>query len=198
MMQLRAGQSDPLELSLADNLDGAFERLVLEFQDRLYAFGLRLTGNRQDAEEIAQDAFVRAYHALKEYSADRIRVLALRPWLYRIALNIVRNRARGRKLDLVPFPLDGDGVPIEPEDDLAMRPDMRWERYEETDHLARLLASLPERYRPAVILRHVDGLTYVEVAAILEQPIGTVKANVHRGMLLLREALGACRDEVIR
>ena len=77
-----------LETDLARDLDGSFERLVLAYQDRLYAFALRFCGNREDAEEVAQDAFVRAYRALKTYPADRVRALALRAWLYRIALNV--------------------------------------------------------------------------------------------------------------
>jgi DNA-directed RNA polymerase specialized sigma24 family protein len=85
----------------------------------------------QDAEEIAQDAFVRAYHALHRYPRERRASLALRPWLYRITLNLARNRARG--------------------------------------------------------LRH--GLSYEDAASVLEQPVGTTKSDVHRGLRLLRDVL---------
>src|SRR5258708_12099571 len=83
-----------LSAHLAADLDGHFEHLVRTYQDRLYSFALRLTGSRQDAEESTQDAFVRAYRALHSYPEDRRRAMRLRPWLYQITLNTVRNRVR--------------------------------------------------------------------------------------------------------
>src|SRR5258708_206923 len=83
-----------LSAYLAVDLDGHFEHLVRTYQDRLYSFALRLTGSRQDAEESTQDAFVRAYRALQGYAEDRRRAMRLRPWLYQITLNTVRNRVR--------------------------------------------------------------------------------------------------------
>jgi RNA polymerase sigma-70 factor, ECF subfamily len=75
-----------MSAALAADLDGSFEQVVVAYQHRLYAFALRLTGNPQDAEEITQDAFVRAYRALATYPASRLRSLALRPWLHQITL----------------------------------------------------------------------------------------------------------------
>ena len=83
--------------ALAEDLDGQFELLVRTYQDRLYSFALRLSRSREDAEEIAQDAFVRAYRALKTYAPERIAALSLRAWLYQIALNVTRNRFRRRR-----------------------------------------------------------------------------------------------------
>jgi RNA polymerase sigma-70 factor (ECF subfamily) len=178
---------DELTAGMADDLDGTFERLVLAYQDRLYGFALRMTGSRPDAEEVAQETFVRAYRALAGYPVERIRALAPRPWLYRIALNVVRNRARRWRPTLVP--LDGAlGERVEPPD-TAERPEAAAERAEQRDRLAELVATLPPRFRAAVVLRHVEDLGYAEVATLLDQPIGTVKANVHRGIKLLRDAL---------
>src|SRR5437899_5955060 len=87
-----------LSAHLAVDLDGHFEHLVRSYQDRMYAFALRLTGSRQDAEESTQDAFVRAYRALERYPRERRRELHLRAWLYQILLNVGRNRVRRRKL----------------------------------------------------------------------------------------------------
>ncbi|HSE96284.1 MAG TPA: RNA polymerase sigma factor [Methylomirabilota bacterium] len=178
-----------LPAALAADLDGTFEAVVLAFQDRLYAFALRLTGSPGDAREIVQDALVRAYRALRGYPADRRRTLALRPWLYRITLNVTRNRGRARRRVTLPLDVLGtDGHP-EPPADAADRPEARLLGAERRRVLARLLAGLPDRYRAAVVLRHVHGLGYAEVAAILGQPVGTAKANVHRGLGLLRTAL---------
>ncbi len=150
-----------------------------------------------NAEEIAQDAFVRAYHALKSYGADRIRTMALRPWLYQITLNVFRNRVRGRRLQTVSLDGFDDGAEPEPEDDESGRPEPALESAEREDQLAAWVAALPERYRVAVVLRYVEDLDYAEMAAVLGQPVGTVKSNVHRGIELLRKRVPEQRIEVI-
>jgi RNA polymerase sigma-70 factor (ECF subfamily) len=163
-----------------------FERLVLNHQDRIYAFALTLTANPADAEEVAQDTFVRAHRALRSYGAERIRVLHLRAWLHRIALNVVRNRVRVRRVSTVG--LDGAS---ELADDAALGPESLAMRRATADELRCLVVSLPVAYRDAVVLRHVQQLSYAEAAEVLGRPVGTVKANVHRGLGLLRLALQA-------
>lgn len=185
-------EATALTAALAADLEGAFERVVVAYQGRIYGFALRLTGNPQDAEEVAQDAFVRAYRALQRFGSERIATLALRPWLYQIALNVARNRVRGKRHRTVPLLVGEeaererrDGVP-EPPDSTAESPAEFAERAGAGAALAGLVTGLPDRYRAAVILRHVEGLSYPEAAAVLGQPVGTVKANVHRGTKLLR------------
>ena len=85
-----------LAARLATDLDGSFRALVTAHEDRLYTIALRLLGDHRDAEEVAQDAFVRAYRAMAGYDADRIRQLRLRPWLASIVVNLSRNRRRRR------------------------------------------------------------------------------------------------------
>jgi RNA polymerase sigma-70 factor, ECF subfamily len=187
-------QHDDLAAALAADLDRGFERLVLAYQDRLYGFALRLIGSAPDAEEVAQDAFVRAYRALSRYPAERIQTLALHPWLFQICLNLVRNRWRDRP-PAVTVSLDGGSgdEAWELPDTRQESPEARAERREQSQDLAALVLGLPERYRAAVVLRHVEGLDYGELASALGQPVGTVKSNVHRGTALLREALEASR-----
>lgn len=190
--------ADPgLPAALAANLDTSFEQLVLTYQDRLYAFAGHLSGSPQDAEEIVQDAFVRAYRALATYEPERVEALALRPWLYQITLNVFRNRRRGRQLQLVPLD-DGTAEDSRAElaDDAQYQPESMLERAEQARALRRIVAELPERYRAAVILRYIAGFGYNDLAALLHQPLGTVKANVHRGTKLLRAALTAQLEEV--
>jgi len=191
-------QPDALTNELVLDLDGAFERMVRTFQDRIFSFALRLSGNREDAEEIAQDAFVRAYRALRTYPADRIRTLALQAWLYRIALNVARNRFRNKRARLVSLDAGGENGEEarrawEAPDDPRGRPDSRFEEKESRAGIAALVAGLPERYRAALILRYVEGLRLEEVAAILQQPLGTAKSNVHRAVNLLRGAISDSR-----
>jgi RNA polymerase sigma-70 factor (ECF subfamily) len=175
-----------LSAHLAADLDGHFEHLVRTYQDRLYGFALRTTGSRQDAEESTQDAFVRAYRALQSYPEERRRALRLRPWLYQITLNVIRNRVR--RPTLVTVAVDSPMA-----NGLAARADQQPERRavltETQSQLAQALAQLPKRYATAVVLRHVQGLSYAEAAEVLDQPIGTTKSDVHRGLRLLRVAL---------
>jgi len=185
---------DALAERLAADLDGAFEELVVTHQDRLYAFALRLTGSPPDAEEVAQDAFVRAHRALAGYPAERVRALAMRPWLFRIALNVVRNRVRGKRLRLVPLDALTEGG-REPAAAARDRPEEAVGRAEGDAALAALVTALPPRYRAAVVLRYVADLGYEEIATALGQPVGTAKSNVHRGVRLLRERLASPREE---
>ena len=161
-----------------DGTERLFERMVCEHQNRVFAFGLALTGNRHDAEEVAQDTFLRAYRALVTYTPDRIRELKQKAWLHRIALNVVRNRSRGSRPRLVE--LNGS------EPDQGPGPEVGVLLKLEMDELAARVAGLPARYREAVVLRHVQELSYQEAADALGQPVGTVKANVHRGLKMLR------------
>jgi RNA polymerase sigma-70 factor (ECF subfamily) len=188
-----------LTRALARNLDAAFERLVLTHEDRLYTIALRMLGDSRDAEEVAQDAFVRAYRALGSYDAQRILDLQLRPWLTTIVLNLCRNRAR--RHEPLSQPLDGDDERAAPaarlvSNDNTGSPHEAAVRRESARAWASLVAGLPLRYRTAVVLRHVDGLSYAEMSIALGRPEGTLKAQVHRGLALLRAAVqGADANE---
>jgi RNA polymerase sigma-70 factor (ECF subfamily) len=177
-----------LAARLADDLDGAFRALVAAHQDRLYTIALRLLGDHRDAEEVAQDTFVRAYRAMAGYEAGRIRDLRLRPWLASIVVNLSRNRRR--RLDERTPPLQLEPI-VEAGGDAAVpdgraTPDDRAARRETIRTLAAALAELPPGPRAAVVLRHVDGLSVAETAAALGRPEGTVKAQVSRGLAQLR------------
>jgi RNA polymerase sigma-70 factor, ECF subfamily len=182
-----------LTKALVHDLDGAFEALVRAHQDRVYSIALRFLGDARDAEEAAQDAFVRAYRALASYDAARIAELRLRPWLATVVLNICRTRAlrrrtRGPKplsLDLV---RDAPGALAEPAAAERDGPVSIVDRREIATAWAARVASLPPTMRAVVVLRHVDGLSYPEIAEALGRPEGTVKAQVHRAMARLRSA----------
>ena len=184
---------DRLAAALARDLDRSFDALVLAHQDRLYTIALRMLGDPRDAEEAAQDALVRAYRALATYDAGRIRELRVRGWLTTIVLNLCRSRGGRRAArGAAPASLDDDARPlIEPAAPAADAPTQVAERHAERERWAARLAEIPPVYRAAVVLRHVDGLSYPEAAAALGRPEGTVKAQVHRGIALLRTILEA-------
>ena len=164
---------------LAADLDASFEALVRAHVDRLFSIALRILSDRGDAEEAAQDALVRAYRALGGYDARRIRELRLRPWLTTIVVNVCRNRTRVHRVRTTQLAFEPGA---EPAIDPAARRDAR-------EAWANLLATLPPAQRVAIVLRHVDGLSYAEMAEALGKPEGTLKAQVHRGLATLRDAL---------
>jgi RNA polymerase sigma-70 factor (ECF subfamily) len=176
--------TDPLCLRLADDLDEAFPDVVVDHQRLVFGVAARVVGGFA-AEDVAQEVFVRAYRALKRYPADRIREMRMRSWLGRMTLNLARNSLRGRRdhvdiADVAESRQSTDAGPVQ----LVLRSEdqRRW---------GRLLAGLPARYRLAVALRHVDDLSYAEIAETLNRPLGSVKSDVHRGIALLRAAYDA-------
>lgn len=172
---------------LARDLDGAFEGLVHAHADRCFSIALRILGNAADAEEVAQDALVRAYRALEAWEPERIRALRVRPWLATIVVNGCRNRLRVRRIASTPLgPLVEAGA--EPAAGPATDPEAVRALGSRARSLAALLDALPARYRIPVVLRHVHDLSYPELAEVLGRPEGTLKAQVHRGLALLRAA----------
>ncbi len=156
---------------LAENLDLAFPQLVAGYRDGLYGGLRRLYPN--EAEDLTQETLIRAHRALAGYDIEQIRNLRLSGWIWTIALNLGRNHARDRARR--PLPVDWDDriaqAPVEPPDTVA------WQRRFD------LLSPLQRR---AVILRHVVGLSYSEIAEATGRPEGTVKAEVSRGLARLR------------
>ena len=153
-----------------------FERLVETHQHRIYGFALNLSGNPSDAEEIAQDAFIRAHRALEGYDADRVRDLKVSAWLHQIALNVFRNRVRRRLRETVPL-------------EAVAEPRANGLGPEDLHDLRSAVLGLPVRYREAIVLRHIQGFNYDEIADVLGVPAGTAKSDVHRGLAILKEEL---------
>jgi RNA polymerase sigma-70 factor (ECF subfamily) len=135
----------------------------------------RLCGDHQEAEDLTQETFIRAYRALGEFDRARFGDLRLSPWLWTIALNLGRNhlRDRSRRPTFVEMADHGDHDP-EPPDTAA------WDRR---------LSSLSLDQRRAVVLRHVVGLGIGEIAEATGRPEGTVKADIHRGLGRLRRVM---------
>src|SRR5258708_1856265 len=160
-----------------ETAERVFERMVGEHQHRIYALSYALTGNRMDAEEVAQDTFVSAYGANFRYPPEGVRDLKQRAWLHQIAVNVVRNRHRGVRPRLVE--LNGS------EPDHGAGPEEGAIRRAEMDELAARVACLPPRYREAGVLRPAPEPSYAGVADALGQPGGDVTAKVHQGLRVL-------------
>ncbi|HEY3611964.1 MAG TPA: RNA polymerase sigma factor [Pseudonocardiaceae bacterium] len=180
------------ELLIAD-LDTGFAELVRLYQDIVYATLLRACQHPADAEDLAAEAFLRAYRALADFDRTRIAELRPRPWLVTIALNTWRNsvRDRGRR----PAQVSLDELVDQPAqtDDFAAADN----RIDLGAELAELVDLLPEKQRIAVVLRHVTELSVPEVAEVLRVPEGTVRSHISRGLSRLRSELAQRRSHEV-
>ena len=163
-----------------------FERIVDEYQTRLRVFARRITGNREDAEEIVQDAFVRAYRALERMPERLRRDLRLRGWLYTITLNVARNRMRKKlpavvSLDAVEDPASFLSRYVESE-----TPESVLNERASLEVIEEALRRVPEHMRATARLKFLEGHTHSEIAEVFRQPIGTVKSHVRRAAIIMR------------
>jgi RNA polymerase sigma-70 factor (ECF subfamily) len=166
----------------------AFRLLVERHQDAVYSLVLRLVRSPDLAEELAQEAFVRAFASLQEFrGASRFRT-----WVMQIAVNLVRDRRRaeGRRPVLVSIDelrdrAENRSVPfnISPTPD----PELSLANEELTSQLESAVGKLPEDYREVFLLKHVEGLSYEEIAAMTGVSIGALKVRAHRARTRLRE-----------
>jgi len=185
----------PVEASLARAAAGgerpAFARLV-ELNKRLvFGLCLRLLQDQEEARDAAQETFVRAWGAIGTYDPSQ----PFAPWLLRIARNhcidLVRRRLPAARRVELDAGGDDDGDRTELADALAQRGDEQMERAEVASTLGLAVASLPPNYREVIHLFHVEQMSYKEIAATMEVPIGTVMTWLHRARAKLREILGA-------
>jgi RNA polymerase sigma-70 factor (ECF subfamily) len=165
----------------------AFGRLVRAYQDRLVGALVYVCGSYDEAEDVAQEAFVQAYVKLATFAGDS----AFYTWLYRIAMNAAISRRRRRKsTESVEENREHSGR--EPEDG-AEQAEERLLREERAVLVQRALAKLSEEHRAILVLREVEDCDYDQIAAVLEVPVGTVRSRLHRARLQLKEQL----DEVL-
>src|SRR5881628_2836307 len=160
----------------------AFSTIVERYGGRVYNIALRITGDADAANDCAQEAFIRAYRALHQYDP----ALPLGPWLYRITTNASLNHVRRWHAHEAPV----DELPESPEEQDA-GPEATALRREELGEVVAAMAELPAAYRAALTLRHMQQLSYQEVADALDIPLGTVKTHLHRARAALRVRLAA-------
>jgi RNA polymerase sigma-70 factor (ECF subfamily) len=175
------GPSD--EALLAAHLRGdprAFNELVARHERRIYGLCLRILGNREDAEDAAQEAFLAA---LRKAASFR-RAAAFSTWLYRIAVNAATDQARRRgRARLAALDPEDAGLAVAPGSELG-------EAVASAVAVQTALVKVPEEFRVAVVLCDLYRIPYADAAQILEVPVGTVKSRVFRGRLALADHLG--------
>ncbi len=166
---------------LAGDAD-AFSILVERYGGRVYNIALRITSDADAASDCAQETFIRAYRALHQYDPS----LPLAPWLFRIATNASLNHVQRWHAHESPV----DELPEKAEPDEA-GPELSAIRTEELNEVLAAMAELAPHYRAALTLRHIQQLSYQEVADALGIPLGTVKTHLHRARTALKARLEA-------
>jgi RNA polymerase sigma-70 factor (ECF subfamily) len=165
----------------------SFNQLVKRWERPIFALAYRTLGREEDARDVTQETFLRAFRALSGFKGDA----KFSSWLYRIALNLCRDWMRKeRRAPVVAVPdgvemeqLAADQGPVETVEDLAARAELSRE-------VAKAMAHLPEEQRHAIILKEYHGLTFQEIADLMRCPLSTVKTRVYQGLSTLRKQLG--------
>jgi len=190
-LESRTEDSQLIQAALAGD-SAAYKKLMRKYHDAIFSFIYRMIRDRQQVEDLTQEAFIKAFGSLKNFNEE----YAFSTWLYKIATNHCIDYIRKRKLQL--YSID---KPIESKDsDYAFElPDESYEADREliSDQRTKLLneaiAHLPEKYKTVIRLRHTEEKSYEEIAKILKLPIGTVKAHIFRARELLYKHL---RDKI--
>ena len=161
----------------------AFGELVQLHQSAVFNVAYRMLGNRQDAEDVAQEAFARAYKAFETFDTER----PLLPWIKRIATNLCLNRIKAND----PILSLENGLP--PPKEPGAGPETQTANRERDAQIRTAILSLPSRYRAVIELRHFQDLNYEEIAKTLDKPISTVKSDLFRARKMLAEKLKETR-----
>ncbi|HTV50199.1 MAG TPA: RNA polymerase sigma factor RpoE [Steroidobacteraceae bacterium] len=188
--------ADESDLSLVRRVQrgdkGAFDALVRKYQHKVVKLVMRYVRNPAEAEDVAQEAFIKAYRALPQFRGDS----AFYTWLYRIAINTAKNAVVSRERSPVEYDLDAQNS----DDSYDMQGRLKDSETPEglvlTDEIRSTVNSaidaLPEDLRTAIVLRELEGLSYEEIAASMGCPVGTVRSRIFRA----REAIDKRLREV--
>ncbi len=168
--------------------EAAFRTLLSKYERAVFNICLRMVRNREQAEDLAQDAFMKVFSMLERYNPS----YAFSSWLFKITSNLCIDSIRKRKLDTLPLdqPIQSAGGEFarqyeSPEDD----PEKKMMSRELVARLQEAIEGLPPHYRIMILLRHQQDLSYEEIAETLDVPLGTVKARIHRAREMLKNRL---------
>lgn len=166
----------------------AFGEIVEIYKNSVYQLCYRMIGNQHEAEDLAQEAFLRAYVNIKSFNQE----LKFSTWLFRIATNLCIDRIRKKKPDyyldaevsgtegLTMYSQIPSGTPL---------PESQLESLELHETVQKEILKLPEKYRTVIVLKYIEELSLNEISEILDLPLGTVKTRIHRGREALRQQL---------
>ena len=168
-----------------------FDEIVNAYEKRIYNIAFRMLGNHDDAADVTQEAFIKAYRGYSGFRGES----SIYTWLYRIATNCCKNRLKDRErpsrhgIDSLETLRDQDSSEIAQIPDWRYSPGPVVERQELCEVVQQAIQSLPPDYRIVIILRDLQGLSYKEIGAVVGAPVETVKTRIFRGRTMLRGKL---------
>lgn len=181
-----------LKRSLQGDTD-AFGELVVKYQNKIFTLAYRYMGNEQDAYDMAQEAFLKAYRSLGTFKGDS----SFGTWLYRITTNVCLDELRRRKRRIAPLSLDEplavrNGEEVDKElVDPAPTADAIYERKEYSEYIQSVLNKLKPEHKTILVLRDMMDLSYAEIADVLKCSVGTVKSRLSRARVVFKEKLSS-------
>jgi len=183
-----------LILQCKDGNVEAFEQLVIKYQRQIYTVAYRFMGNHEDASDLAQEAFLKAYKSIGRFRGES----SLKTWLYHIVSNVCRDELRKRKKGQV-FSLDAPILTEEGEiprqtEDWTYAPDLIYESKEIQLFIQEALNQLSPEYKEVIILREIQGFSYEEIATHLDCSLGTIKSRLNRARKAMRDILIGRRE----
>jgi len=165
-----------------------FSRLIDNYKNMVYNLAYRMSNNSHEAEDISQEAFLRAYQSLARFNPS----YKFSTWLYQITLNIIRDRFKKKELNYVSLdaPIETDDSEFYPQPANSINnPEQIIAQKEDVQAIQQAILSLPLKYREVLVLRHLQDLSYIEIANILKIPSGTVKVRLYRAREQLKKIL---------
>ena len=194
---LAAASDQQIVVWAQDGQEVAFRELVRRYQRPVFSLIYRMVRDRETAEDLAQETFVKVLNAIDSYRPEH----KFSSWIFKIANNAAIDHLRRREPDLLSLDGAPDAVSAERQEattlqvrDQGESPLDELEARELGSHIETAIARLRPEYRACIMLRHVEGWAYEEIAAILDLPLGTVKTHIHSARAELRDMLGPLRD----
>lgn len=181
-------EKDLVERAKSGDIE-AFEQLVISCQKKVFNIAYRMIGNYEDANELAQEVFLKAFRSIKKFKGDSL----FSTWIYKVTANVCLDEIRKRKKKVV-ISLDreiefNDGEVKRQIPDNAPTPDMEAETNELKSAVNESIAQLPDDYKSMIILRDIQGFSYDEISKIVNCPEGTVKSRINRARQALKKIL---------
>jgi len=165
----------------------AYGEIIRAYQDSVFSVCLRILGNTQEAEDLTQDAFLRAYRNISRYDPSR----PFGPWMRVLAANLCYNHLKKARLEQTPLEDERDSI----QEDSRRGPEKILELSQEQQDLYHKIWQLPDNQRIALELRHFQGLSYQEMAEVLDLPLNTVRSHLYRARQKLAELLEEKNDD---
>jgi RNA polymerase sigma-70 factor, ECF subfamily len=189
-MSDRQHDSIVIEQVLLGNQE-AFRELVDRYHGTIYRIAFSMSGNQQEAQDAVQEVFYRAYRNLKSYQPQ----WALTTWLRRITVNYMLDQRKKKKVQTSSLTMEDDSM-LEIHDD-HFDPREEFAKEEKQKKVFQALNNLPDKYREVLVLRHIEQLSYEEIAQTLSLPLGTVMTQIHRARSKLAEILKPIQSEIM-